>query len=220
MRRRLHVRWHQRTARCCWRSRRLGLTPADVAITEIGGQSARIAALEGGSCGAAPVDVNIEKEMTDQGFNVLINLKDAGLPVGSQRHGRDRRMAGCQPQYCAEHPRRHARGPGHHLVRIPRRRSPTTLSSPRSTQDTARAIVELTSRTIGNRSMIWVDTAFETPKEVLGTVNPDINEVPVDRRLRSRPDQHADRSRLLRGPRHRGPRLRSRPLQRPSGSRG
>ena len=33
----------------------LGLTPSDVIITEVGGQSARIAALKGGSIGCAPV---------------------------------------------------------------------------------------------------------------------------------------------------------------------
>ena len=45
-------------------------------------------------------------------------------------------------------------------------------------EDTATAIVS-DFQSIGNRSMIWSDSAFEQPKAVLGTVNPDILNVPV-----------------------------------------
>jgi ABC-type nitrate/sulfonate/bicarbonate transport system substrate-binding protein len=55
----------------------LGLTPQDVALQQIGGQSARIAALKAGSVAAAPVDAALEKDMTQQGFNLLVRLSES-----------------------------------------------------------------------------------------------------------------------------------------------
>jgi ABC-type nitrate/sulfonate/bicarbonate transport system substrate-binding protein len=52
----------------------LGLTTDDVTIQQVGGQSARIAALIAGSVQAAPVDETRRQEMTDQGLNVLVQL--------------------------------------------------------------------------------------------------------------------------------------------------
>ena len=49
----------------------LGLTPNDVVITEVGGQSARIAALQGGACAAAPVDAARHQEMADLGYDFV-----------------------------------------------------------------------------------------------------------------------------------------------------
>jgi ABC-type nitrate/sulfonate/bicarbonate transport system substrate-binding protein len=59
----------------------LGLSANDVTIQQIGGQSARIAALKAGSVSAAPVDAVLEQEMTQQGFNVLIRLPDTPLEL-------------------------------------------------------------------------------------------------------------------------------------------
>jgi NitT/TauT family transport system substrate-binding protein len=59
----------------------LGLTPNDVTITPIGGQSARIAALKAGSVAAAPIDVALEQEMRQEGFNLLIRLPDTPAEV-------------------------------------------------------------------------------------------------------------------------------------------
>ncbi len=65
----------------------LDLTPEDVVITEVGGQSARIAALQGGACAAAPVDAARHDEMAGLGFNFLVNLKEAKLPWGRSGMG-------------------------------------------------------------------------------------------------------------------------------------
>ncbi|MCC6177005.1 MAG: ABC transporter substrate-binding protein [Chloroflexi bacterium] len=60
----------------------IGLTDQDVTIVQIGGQAARIAALKAGSVAAAPVDVALEQDMRDQGFNILIRLPDTPLEYG------------------------------------------------------------------------------------------------------------------------------------------
>ncbi len=60
----------------------LGLTANDVTIVQIGGQSARIAALKAGSVAAAPVDIVERENMKKEGFNILISLPDTPLDYG------------------------------------------------------------------------------------------------------------------------------------------
>jgi NitT/TauT family transport system substrate-binding protein len=55
----------------------LGLTSDDVQIVQIGGQSARIAALEAGSVGAAPAEAGLADKLTGEGFHVLVKLPEA-----------------------------------------------------------------------------------------------------------------------------------------------
>ncbi len=52
----------------------LGLTADDVTITAVGGHSARLAALEGGSVGCDSEDHNQAEPLTAQGYNVLVDL--------------------------------------------------------------------------------------------------------------------------------------------------
>lgn len=54
----------------------LGLTADDVNIVTIGGQGARVAALQGGSVDAIPAECSLEPELTGQGFSVLLRLPD------------------------------------------------------------------------------------------------------------------------------------------------
>ena len=155
----------------------LGLTPEDVVITEVGGQSARIAALQGGACAAAPVDAARHAEMEELGFNFLVNLKEAQLPWG-------RSGMGVTEEWLAENPNTatvvaasvleaqnmiwtDAETATQHYAEF-------TQSSP---EDAAALITEF--QEIGNRPMTWTDEAFENPKKVLATVNPAMNDVPV-----------------------------------------
>lgn len=61
-----------------------GMTPQDVEIVQIGGQSDRIAAVIGGSVAAAPIDVARRGEMEAEGMTLLVNLADTDqqLPRG------------------------------------------------------------------------------------------------------------------------------------------
>ncbi len=55
----------------------LGLGPQDVTMTPIGGQSARVAALEAGTVFAAPADPALSDKLTAEGFTVLVKLPEA-----------------------------------------------------------------------------------------------------------------------------------------------
>ena len=61
-----------------------GMTPSDVEIVQIGGQSDRIAAVLGGSVAAAPIDIARREQMEEEGMTLLVNLAetDQQLPRG------------------------------------------------------------------------------------------------------------------------------------------
>jgi NitT/TauT family transport system substrate-binding protein len=155
----------------------LGLTPNDVVITQVGGQSARIAALKGGSVACAPVDAALESQMKAQGFNILIDLKEEKLPWG--RSG----MA-VRSDYLQQNPS---------TVLVV---AAATLEAQNymwtNTDDASKKFAEFTQTdeaeakgyitdflSWGNRPMTWTRQAFETPKEVLATVNPATKDVDV-----------------------------------------
>ncbi|HUR04991.1 MAG TPA: ABC transporter substrate-binding protein [Nonomuraea sp.] len=58
----------------------LKLTDKDVIIQQVGGQAVRIAALKAGSVACAPVGMDLAKDMTDLGLNLLIDLSKTDLP--------------------------------------------------------------------------------------------------------------------------------------------
>lgn len=156
----------------------LGLTPADVVITEVGGQSARIAALEGGACQAAPVDVALEAEMVGKGFNVLVNLKDAGTEWGRSGMGVTREWLAANPNTATVA-----------LAAVLEAQN-MMWADPEAAAGFYNEFTELNDpelaasliadfQSVGNRTMMWTDSAFENPKAVLSTVNPDISEVDV-----------------------------------------
>jgi ABC-type nitrate/sulfonate/bicarbonate transport system substrate-binding protein len=60
----------------------LGYTEKDATITQVGGQSQRIAALKGGSVGCAVVDMSEEANMRALGFNVLFDETKSDLQWG------------------------------------------------------------------------------------------------------------------------------------------
>jgi ABC-type nitrate/sulfonate/bicarbonate transport system substrate-binding protein len=62
----------------------LGLNLSDVTVVEIGGQSARIAALTSGAVAAAPIDSSIQDTMKQQGFNILTHLPDAPVTLARE----------------------------------------------------------------------------------------------------------------------------------------
>jgi ABC-type nitrate/sulfonate/bicarbonate transport system substrate-binding protein len=155
----------------------LGLTPDDVVITEVGGQSARIAALQGGACAAAPVDAARHEEMAGLGFNFLVNLKEEQLPWG-------RSGLGVTEAWLAENPNTATVIAASVLEAQNMMWTDADTASQhyaeftQSSVDEAKALIE-EFQTIGNRPMTWTDEAFENPKRVLATVNPDMANVPV-----------------------------------------
>lgn len=155
----------------------LGLTPEDVVITEVGGQSARIAALQGGACAAAPVDVSRHDEMAGLGFNFLVNLKEEALPWG-------RSAMGVTKEWLAENPNTALVVAASVLEAQNMMWEDADKSAEYYAEfieddlDNAKALIA-DFQEIGDRSMMWEDAAFENPKKVLATVNPAITDVPV-----------------------------------------
>jgi ABC-type nitrate/sulfonate/bicarbonate transport system substrate-binding protein len=155
----------------------LGLTPEDVVITEVGGQSARIAALQGGACAAAPVDAAQQGEMEELGFNFLVNLKEEALPWG-------RSGLGVTEEWLAANPNTALVVAASVLEAQNMMWADTEKAAARYaefTQSDPELATSLVTdfQEIGNRRMMWEDEAFENPKKVLATVNPDIADVPV-----------------------------------------
>lgn len=155
----------------------LGLTPEDVVITEVGGQSARIAALQGGACAAAPVDVSRHDEMEGLGFNFLVNLKEEALPWG-------RSGLGVTEEWLAENPNTalvvaaSVLEAQNLMWTDPETAAEHYAEFTQDTPENAEALIA-DFQEIGNRRMMWEDEAFENPKRVLATVNPEIADVPV-----------------------------------------
>lgn len=155
----------------------LDLTADDVVITEVGGQSARIAALQGGACAAAPVDAAQRGEMEALGFNFLVNLKEERLPWG-------RSGMGVTEEWLAENPNTALVVAASVLEAqnmmwadaetAAARYAEFTQSEPELAESLVADFQE-----IGNRRMMWEDEAFENPKNVLAIVNPDIADIPV-----------------------------------------
>lgn len=155
----------------------LGLTPEDVVITEVGGQDARIAALEGGSCAAGVVDVALQEEMLAKGMHALTNLKELQLPWG--RSG----MTATE-EWLAANPNTALNVLAATLEGQNAMWTQPDVAAEKYAEFTQRDPAEAQSliadfQEIGNRAMNWPWAAFETPKQVLATVNPDIAGVDV-----------------------------------------
>jgi NitT/TauT family transport system substrate-binding protein len=155
----------------------LGLAANDAAITQVGGQSARLAALQGGSIDCAVIDSNIEQDMIDQGFAIAINLKTEQIPFG--RSGMS---------FLGEFI---AANPNTVLVTVA-----AVLEAQNSIWDdpdaAAEAYAEYTGLSaedataqvedfieIGNRSLMWTDDALVNAQKAIAVVNPDIIDVTI-----------------------------------------
>ncbi len=67
--------------------RKLGLTDKEVTITPIGNDTARLAALRAGSVAASMQDGALQKDLTAQGFNVIVDLTKVEGLGGTPRTG-------------------------------------------------------------------------------------------------------------------------------------
>ena len=155
----------------------LGLTPEDVVITEVGGQSARIAALQGGACAAAPVDAARHEEMAGLGFNFLVNLKKEALPWGRSGLGVTEEWLAANPN-TATVVAASVLEAQNMMWTDPDKAAEYYAEFTQSTVEEAKALI-LEFQSIGNRPMTWSDDAFQNPKDVLATVNPAMADVPV-----------------------------------------
>jgi len=155
----------------------LGLAANDAAITQVGGQSARLAALQGGSVDCAVIDSNIEDQMIEQGFSIVINLKTEQIPFGRSGMSFLREFKDANPDTV--------------LVTVA-----AVLEAQNSIwtdpDAAAEAYAEFTGLSaedaraqvddfieIGNRSLMWTDEALINAQKAIAVVNPDIIDVTI-----------------------------------------
>ncbi len=154
----------------------LGLTDQDVVITEVGGQAARISAVEGGSCGAAPVDIARQAEMAELGLNELANLAEAGLPWGRSGMNITKEFMAANPNTVIVVAASALEGQNLMWTDpdLAAEKYAEFIQEPDIA--VAKALI-LEFQNIGNRDLMWPDEAFSNPQRVLATTNPPILEI-------------------------------------------
>lgn len=155
----------------------LGYAATDAVITQVGGQTARLAALEGGSIDCAIVDSNLEAEMVAKGFYIAVRLKEAGIEYG-------RSGMGVTEEYLAANPNTvlvalAAVLEAQEIIFSKPDVAITAYASFRQIEiaDATKQITDF--GTVGNRSLMWTDEAFNNARKTLAIINPDIIDVPV-----------------------------------------
>lgn len=155
----------------------LELSPTDAAITQVGGQSARLAALQGGSIDCAVIDSNIEEDMKSQGFAIAVNLKDAKIPFG--RSG----MSLLQ-EFIAANPNTVLVAVASVLEAQNMIFADSAAVVPMYAEFTTLAVADAQAQVedftqIGNRSLMWTEEALVNAQKAIAVVNPDIIDVNV-----------------------------------------
>jgi NitT/TauT family transport system substrate-binding protein len=153
----------------------LGLAATDAVITQVGGQSTRIAALQGGSIDCAIVDANLRDQMTAEGFSIVTKLKDAKIEFGRSGMSFTREFIDANPNTV--------------LVTVasvleaqnkiwtdPDAVAPLYAEFSQQDAETAKALI-LDFQEIGNRSMMATIEAFKNPQKTIAVINPDIIDV-------------------------------------------
>jgi ABC-type nitrate/sulfonate/bicarbonate transport system substrate-binding protein len=156
----------------------LDLKSTDAAITQIGGQGARIAALKGGSIDCGIVDKNASGPLVAEGMNILSSI---WKPPG-QAFGRSAFIV--RKDFLAQNPNTvlvavAASLEGQNLIWTDVPGSAQRWAQWAQT-DVATATPLVTEfQTVGNRSLNFKDEAFINAQKVIATVNPDIIDVKI-----------------------------------------
>lgn len=156
----------------------VGLTDRDVTIVQVGGQAARIAAVKAGSVAGAPVDVALEKDMVDQGFNILTRLTDTKLEYGRNGLLTSRDFAAKNPNTVLA------------MVAAILEAQQMAFNSPEKMAESYAAFAQISDparplRDIteylksARRDMRWTPEAFTRAQKVLASVNPELETVDV-----------------------------------------
>jgi ABC-type nitrate/sulfonate/bicarbonate transport system substrate-binding protein len=158
----------------------IGLSANDVTIVQVGGQSARVAALRAGSVAAAPIDVALQDEMKQAGFNILVSLPDTPLEYG--RSGLIVRRDWMERNPNTVLALVAASLEGQNLIWNDTEQAIDSFA--RWTQATNRASAEGQVRAFlrhGRRDMRWSREGYELARDVQATENPAIANVDVTR---------------------------------------
>lgn len=147
----------------------LGYTEKDATITPVGGQSARIAALKGGSVACAVVDMTEKDAMTQQGFNVLYDETKSDLQWGRsglmataaflQKNPNTALVVVASAVEAQQKMWTDADGSAKELAKFGQIKDDAALNAVKAFQ------------TYGSRSMLFTEDALTLPRQVLATQN-------------------------------------------------
>jgi ABC-type nitrate/sulfonate/bicarbonate transport system substrate-binding protein len=157
----------------------LSMSATDVQITQVGGQTARVAALKGGSIDCAVVDKSIQKDMIAAGLNIVAKIYEP--PQAFARSSTSVTRAFLE------------KNPNTVLVALAAILEGQNLFWT-DTQGTAQRFAEWTQSnvaavmpviqdflSVGNRSMMWTDEVFINAQKVVVALNPDIIDVDIQK---------------------------------------
>jgi NitT/TauT family transport system substrate-binding protein len=156
----------------------LGLTPQEVTITQVGGQGARIAAVQAGSAAAAVVDVALDEEMKAQGFNILGRTTEGGREYG--RNGMNLRREWFEKNPNTVLALTAAVIEGQNAIWSNTEKAIDVfqqwgqIKERSSAENQVRAFMQY-----GRRDMRWSQDGWELTKEVLASTNPAVADVDV-----------------------------------------
>lgn len=156
----------------------MGLEPDQMVITQVGGQSERIAALQGGSIECAVVDSNLEQDMLDQGFNVLAQLKTAGIEWARSTIATTKEWLEKNPNTALVVMASVLQAQDAYWT------DPDAMievfAKINQVSDEDAEVQVLDFQDVGNHSLMFQDDAFQNPKEVIATVNPEVANVALE----------------------------------------
>ncbi|MBI2755456.1 MAG: ABC transporter substrate-binding protein [Chloroflexi bacterium] len=156
----------------------LGLTDQDVTIVQVGGLGARVAALQAGSVAAAPIDISLEKDLTQQGFNVLVRLTDKPIEFG--RSGLALRKDWMQKNPNATLALVAATLEGQNMIWTQPDKAADSLVKWAQLKDRTQAEQQVTFfQQTGRRDMRWSKEAFLLAQQVQSAANPTIKDADV-----------------------------------------
>jgi ABC-type nitrate/sulfonate/bicarbonate transport system substrate-binding protein len=156
----------------------LNLGPTDAAITQVGGQGARIAALKGGSIECGIVDKNSSGPLVAEGMNIVASI----WKPPTQPFGRSAMIV--TKTFLAQNPNTVLVALAASLEGQNTIWTDTMGSATRWGQwaqiDATKALPFVTDfQAVGNRSMNFKDEAFTNAQKVIAAVNPDIIDVKI-----------------------------------------
>jgi NitT/TauT family transport system substrate-binding protein len=155
----------------------LNLSVSDVQITQVGGESTRIAALTGGSIDCAIVDKVRQAEMQAAGMNIVAKVYDPPQPFGRAGTTVTRDFFEKNPNTVLAA-----------LAAILESENMIWTDPSGTAQRFAEWLQTDVATTtpmvedfqlVGNRSMMWTDDIFTNAKKVLAPVNPDVVDVDI-----------------------------------------
>lgn len=155
--------------------RSLGLGSADATITQVGGQGARIAAIQAGSVACGIVDTNLRSEMEAQGLSVATSIFESKEPFARSAMSALESFIDANPNTMLVMVASVLEAQNM-LFTDPAAQAELYSEWSAHDLDTATELLEGLS-TYGNHTLVWERDAFLNAQKAIATVNPDIIEI-------------------------------------------